>query len=209
VNFAPFHRSALERRTSFYAWRITVAPVKSRDRRRTFLDASGHALGCSDALLPGLCMRRTGVPLPTPGRNLANCCLSSTLSDPVGLAGRAGEPGPVGIAITRSTPGQTPRPPWTSRSSAPPRTSPWQNAYVERFIGSIRQECLDHIIVCTARGLRGVLGEYVHCYQRSRTHLALDKDAPVPRAVAPAAHGDIVAIPLVGGLHHRYDRNAA
>ena len=87
--------------------------------------------------------------------------------------------------------------------------SPWQNAYVERFIGSVRRECLDHVIVCTERGLRRVLDAYVDYYQRSRTHLALDKDAPVSRAVAAAPNGDIVAIPLVGGLHHRYERHAA
>jgi putative transposase len=86
---------------------------------------------------------------------------------------------------------------------------PWQNAYVKRFIGSVRRECLDHIIVCTERGLRRVLDAYVRYYQRSRTHLALDKDAPVSRAVATASKGDIVAIPLVGGLHHRYERHAA
>ena len=56
--------------------------------------------------------------------------------------------------------------------------SPWQNAYVERFISFVRRECLDHIIVCTERGLRRVLHAYVEYYQRSRTHLALDKDAP-------------------------------
>ena len=88
--------------------------------------------------------------------------------------------------------------------------SPWQNAYVERFIGSVRRECLDHIIVCTERGLRRVLHAYVEYYQRSRTHLALDKDAPVSRPVASAAEGgDIVAIPQVSGLHHRYERRAA
>jgi transposase InsO family protein len=87
--------------------------------------------------------------------------------------------------------------------------SPWQNAYVERFIGSVRRECLDHVIVCTERGLRRVLDAHVDYYQRSRTHLALDKDAPVSRAVAAAPNGDIVAIPLVGGLHHRYERHAA
>jgi putative transposase len=88
--------------------------------------------------------------------------------------------------------------------------SPWQNAYVERFIGSVRRECLDHVIVCTERGLRRVLDAYVEYYLRSRTHLALDKDAPVPRPVAsPADGGGILAIPQVGGLHHRYERRAA
>ena len=87
--------------------------------------------------------------------------------------------------------------------------SPWQNAYVERFIGSARRECLDHVIVLTAGGLRRVLKEYVAYYLRTRTHLGLSKDAPVPRPVAPPTAGRVIAIPQVGGLHHRYDRRAA
>jgi putative transposase len=87
--------------------------------------------------------------------------------------------------------------------------SPWQNAYVERFIGSVRRECLDHVIVCTERGLRRVLNAYVDYYLHSRTHLALEKDAPVSRPVASLADGGIMAIAQVGGLHHRYERRAA
>ena len=87
--------------------------------------------------------------------------------------------------------------------------SPWQNAYVERFIGSVRRECLDHVIVLTAAGLRRVLHEYVASYSRTRTHLALNKDAPVPRLVAPPTAGGVIATPQVGGLHHRYERRAA
>jgi transposase InsO family protein len=87
--------------------------------------------------------------------------------------------------------------------------SPWQNAYVERVIGSIRRECLDHVIVMSAAGLHIVLRDYVASYMRSRTHLALDKETPCPRPVTPRSAGRIVAIPEVGGLHHRYDRIAA
>jgi putative transposase len=88
--------------------------------------------------------------------------------------------------------------------------SPWQNAYAERLIGSIRRECLDHIIISNERGLRRVLRAYVEYYLRFRTHLSLDKDAPVSRPVAPATDGGaIVAIPQLGGLHHRYERRAA
>jgi putative transposase len=87
--------------------------------------------------------------------------------------------------------------------------SPWQNAYVERIIGSIRRECLDHVIVVNATGLHRVLTEYIAYYMRSRTHVALCKDAPIPRPVAPASAGRVVATPHVGGLHHRYDRVAA
>ena len=87
--------------------------------------------------------------------------------------------------------------------------SPWQNAYVERVIGSMRRECLDHMIVVNAAGLHRVLTEYVAYYMRSRTHLALGKDTPSPRPVIPPSAGRVVAIPRVGGLHHRYDRVAA
>jgi transposase InsO family protein len=87
--------------------------------------------------------------------------------------------------------------------------SPWQNAYVERFIGSVRRECLDHVIVLTAAGLRRVLHEYVAYYSHTRTHLGLEKDAPLPRPVTPLTAGRVIAIPQVGGLHHRYERRAA
>ena len=87
--------------------------------------------------------------------------------------------------------------------------SPWQNAYVERVIGSIRRECLDHVIVVNEAGLRRVLASYVAYYMRSRTHLALAKDCPDATAVQAAVRGRIVATPEVGGLHHRYERVAA
>jgi transposase InsO family protein len=87
--------------------------------------------------------------------------------------------------------------------------SPWQNAYVERLIGSIRRECLDHVIVVNEVGLRRVLASYVAYYMRSRTHLALAKDSPAPRPVQSASTGRIVATSEVGGLHHRYNRVAA
>jgi putative transposase len=95
----------------------------------------------------------------------------------------------------------------TAVRSAP--SSPWQNPYVERVIGSIRRECLDNVIVFNQRHLRRVLRAYVAYYQRSRTHLALGKDAPETRPVQPAGAGRIVARPEVGGLHHRYERQAA
>ena len=86
--------------------------------------------------------------------------------------------------------------------------SPWQNPYAERAIGSIRRECLDHVIVLNQAHLRRVLTLYSRYYHRSRTHLGLEKDAPDPRPVSPSA-GPIVMIPEVGGLHHRYERHAA
>lgn len=87
--------------------------------------------------------------------------------------------------------------------------SPWQNAYAERIIGSIRRECLDHVIVFNQRHLRHVLSSYVDYYHRSRTHLALEKDCPEGRPIQPAANANIIAIPQVGRLHHRYERLAA
>ena len=87
--------------------------------------------------------------------------------------------------------------------------SPWQNPFAERVIGTIRRELLDHVIVLNERHLRDRLRSYFRYYHASRTHLALDKDAPEPRAVEPPDLGRIVALPLVGGLHHHYVRRAA
>ena len=87
--------------------------------------------------------------------------------------------------------------------------SPWQNPYAERVIGSIRRECLDHVIVLNQAHLRRVLTIYSRYYHRSRTHLGLKKDAPDFRPVSATSTGPIIAIPEVGGLHHRYDRLAA
>ena len=87
--------------------------------------------------------------------------------------------------------------------------SPWQNAFVERFIGSVRRECLDHVIVFNATGLKRLLSRYCEYYEQSRTHLSLNKDAPIPRHVMPPNEGCVVASPQVGGLHHRYERRAA
>ena len=87
--------------------------------------------------------------------------------------------------------------------------SPWQNAYVERLIGSIRRECLDHVIVLSVAGLQRVLADYVEYYMNTRTHLSLGKDTPASRPATPLSAGRIVEIPQVNGLHHRYDRAAA
>jgi transposase InsO family protein len=87
--------------------------------------------------------------------------------------------------------------------------SPWQNPFVERLIGSIRRECLDHIVIWNERALRRHLRQFFAYYHQWRTHLALDKDAPLPRAVQSPTDGRIVAIPHVGGLHHHDERRAA
>ena len=87
--------------------------------------------------------------------------------------------------------------------------SPWQRAYVERVIGTIRRKCLDHMIVFNERCLHRHLQNFVNYYHRSRTHLALEKDSPEPRPIQGPDAGRIIAIPEVGGLHHRYERRAA
>jgi putative transposase len=86
--------------------------------------------------------------------------------------------------------------------------TPWQNPYVERLIGSVRRECLDHVVIFNERHLRGVLSSYFQYHHRTRTHLALDKDCPQPRRIQPTSAGEIIALPEVGGLHHRYERRA-
>jgi transposase InsO family protein len=86
--------------------------------------------------------------------------------------------------------------------------SPWQNPYAERVIGSIRRECLNHIIVLSAAHLRHVLKSYVNYYNASRPHMSLDGDTPFSRTIEPPSLGRVVAIPQVGGLHHRYARAA-
>jgi len=89
------------------------------------------------------------------------------------------------------------------------KRSPWQNPYVERVIGSIRRECLDHVIILNERHLRRVLRDYLDYYHRSRTHLGLEKDCPETRAVEMPRLGLIHSEPVLGGLHHRYSRRAA
>jgi putative transposase len=87
--------------------------------------------------------------------------------------------------------------------------SPWQSPYVEPLIGSILRECLDHVIVLDEFSLRRQIASYLDYYHGSRSHLSLGKDAPDGRAVEPPELGGIVAVPKVGGLHHRYERRAA
>ena len=88
------------------------------------------------------------------------------------------------------------------RPTAP--RSPWQNGHTERLIGSIRRECLDHVVVFGERHLRHLLLSYMAYYNSARTHLSLNKDAPLPRAVQ--AIGRILPTPILGGLHHHYVR---
>jgi putative transposase len=87
--------------------------------------------------------------------------------------------------------------------------SPWQNPLAERLIGSIRRECLDHVLVLGERYLRRTLTRYFAYYHEARTHLSLDKDAPDGRSVERPERGRVISIREVGGLHHRYGRRAA
>src|SRR6266566_5186436 len=87
--------------------------------------------------------------------------------------------------------------------------SPWQNPFAERFIGSVRRECLDHVVVLTERHLRRILTAYFAYYHRARTHLSLDKDAPDGRPIERPELGNVIPIREVGGLHPRYVRRAA
>jgi transposase InsO family protein len=88
-------------------------------------------------------------------------------------------------------------------------SSPWQNPYAERLIGSLRRECLDHVIVLSRAHLRRMIARYISYYHGARTHLSLEKDAPAPRRVQVPTEGRVVVFAEVGGLHHRYERRAA
>ena len=86
--------------------------------------------------------------------------------------------------------------------------SPWQNPFVERLNGTIRRDCLDQMIVLNERHLRRILSSYFAYYYESRAHLSLECNAPVPRRTEHPSEGKVIAIPQVGGLHHRYRRAA-
>jgi transposase InsO family protein len=86
--------------------------------------------------------------------------------------------------------------------------SPWQNPYCERVIGSIRRECLDHVIVLSEDHLRRILADYFAYYHEARAHLSLDRNSPDPRALQAPEKGKVVAKAYLGGLHHRYTRAA-
>ena len=86
--------------------------------------------------------------------------------------------------------------------------SPWQNPFAERLIGTIRRECLDHVIVLCEEQLRRILGEYIDYYHEARPHQSLARNSPVPREVEMPSAGKVISIPHVGGLHHQYRRAA-
>ena len=87
--------------------------------------------------------------------------------------------------------------------------SSWQNPFAERVIGSLRRECLDHMIILGERHLKHILSDYVDYYNTERTHLSLEKDAPEGRVGQSFSEGRVVASKRVGGLHHFYEKIAA
>jgi putative transposase len=86
--------------------------------------------------------------------------------------------------------------------------SPFQNPYAERVIGSIRRECLDHLLIIDENHLRRILRDYFDYYHNSRPHQSLERNSPAPREIEARAKGKVIAIAQVGGLHHRYQRAA-
>jgi transposase InsO family protein len=86
--------------------------------------------------------------------------------------------------------------------------SPWQNPFVERWIGTLRRECLNHVIVLNEAHLKRIVTSFLEYYHQARPHRSLDQNAPEPRAVEPPERGPVVAEPVLGGLHHRYRRCA-
>jgi transposase InsO family protein len=87
--------------------------------------------------------------------------------------------------------------------------SPWQNGYAERWVGTLRRELLDHVVVLGERHLLHLVRQHAAYYNEDRPHIGLDGDAPVTRAVEPRELGRVVALPRVRGLHPRYVRRAA
>src|SRR5215470_729439 len=97
---------------------------------------------------------------------------------------------------------------WNRMSSGSYFPPPVQNPYAERVIGSIRRECLDHLIIIGEDQLRRTLRDYLDYYHKSRPHQALERNSPTPREIEAPKKGKVIAIPQVGGLHHRYQRAA-
>jgi transposase InsO family protein len=87
--------------------------------------------------------------------------------------------------------------------------SPWQNPFAERLLGTVRRDCLNHVIVLGETHLRRTLTRYFRYYHNPRTHLSLEKHAPTPRAIQNANLGPVVEVSEVGGLRHHYERRAA
>jgi len=108
--------------------------------------------------------------------------------------------------LSASSAAEWPERPRIANPTAP--RSPWQNLYCERVIGSIRRECLDHVIVLNERHLFRILSDYFDYDHTCRPHLSLDRNSPTPRAVELPSPGQAISTAQVGGLHHRYSRVA-
>src|SRR5438067_480713 len=130
-----------------------------------------------------------------PGGNSVLGRLRSATSRPI----RSADPDPIRSSRRRLSLSN-----WPSRSACSAPGSPWQNGFAERLIGSIRRECVDHIVVLGETHLRRVLKSYARYYNETRTHRSLDKDAPISRPVQRT--GSIMSHALLGGLHHHYIR---
>src|SRR4030042_6954246 len=96
---------------------------------------------------------------------------------------------------------------WCEKSSV--LKEPHPNPFCERLIGSIRRDCLNHVVILGESDLRKILGRYFHYYHKYRTHLSLEKDAPEPRTIQDANLGQVIEVSEVGGLHHHSERRAA
>ena len=87
--------------------------------------------------------------------------------------------------------------------------SPWQNGYCERMVGTLKRECLNHMIIFNERHARRVIREFLDYYHEDRTHQGLDQKTPGGREIQPPVIGPVKGRPILGGLHHRYFREAA
>jgi Integrase core domain len=176
-----------------------------RSHSRAHVDARKRTETRERLLGPSNCSGDS--PAATPARANARSLSATCKSEPAGISGDQGR-------RSDSDPGRR-RPQAISQLKMgiteviTARRSPWQNPYAERLIGSIRRECLDHVIIFSERHLRRVLSSYFQYHHDTRTHLSLGKECPRPRPIQFPSAGNIIAFPEVGGLHHRYERRAA
>jgi transposase InsO family protein len=90
-----------------------------------------------------------------------------------------------------------------------PVEAPRANAFCERFMGSLRRECLDYMLILSEQHLRRIVKDYIAYFNRARPHQGLQQRIPCPALLSEQTHGEIVGIPVLGGLHHDYRRKTA